>query len=90
MHVLEQARKLLDGLGGIENIVDVEPCSTRVRVVVQSLDVVDPQALRLPEVLGIVMSGHVVQIVAGTVSNDVAIHMRRIIGFIPEVARCAS
>ncbi|WP_241157547.1 PTS transporter subunit EIIB [Schaalia sp. ZJ1691] len=59
-------------LGGPRNIKDVEPCAMRVRVEVIDQRLVDETRLRIPEVLAVVRSGSVVQIIAGTHSDSLA------------------
>ena len=70
---IEQA--LIDALGGHLNIVEVEPCTMRIRVQVKSQRDVDEAALRVDGVLAVVRSGDVVQIVCGAQSDDVAAAM---------------
>ena len=69
MIVTEQ---LVEGLGGLDNIVDVEPCSLRIRVKVANPLHVDDAALRQPGILAVVRSGDVVQIVAGPQSDSLS------------------
>lgn len=73
---MDPALALIDALGGPANIVDIEPCSLRIRVEVASQGAVDEPALRIPGVLAVVRSGRVVQIVAGLDSDDIAERMR--------------
>ncbi|MBJ2328342.1 PTS transporter subunit EIIB [Schaalia cardiffensis] len=73
---MEEALALIDALGGISNIVDVEPCSLRIRVEVKSQREVDEAALRIPPVLAIVRSGSFVQVIAGPESEVIAHKMR--------------
>ena len=70
---IEQA--LIDALGGHINIVEVEPCTMRIRVQVKSQRDVDEAALRVDGVLVVVRSGDVVQIVCGAQSDDVVVAM---------------
>lgn len=72
---MNQAMTLIDALGGADNIVDVQPCSLRIRVEVAYQDEVSEKALRIPGVLAIVRSGKVVQIVAGSASDAIAENM---------------
>lgn len=76
---MESALALIAALGGAENILDIEPCSLRIRVEVASQHEVDEEALRIPGVLAVVRSGAVVQIVAGPVSDSIAEEMRQIL-----------
>ena len=66
---------LIDALGGHLNIVEVEPCTMRIRIQVKSQRDVDEAALRVNGVLAVVRSGDVVQIVCGAQSDDVAASM---------------
>lgn len=66
---------LIDALGGHLNIVEVEPCTMRIRIQVKSQRDVDEAALRVDGVLAVVRSGDVVQIVCGAQSDDVAVSM---------------
>ena len=70
---IEQA--LIDALGGHLNIVEIEPCTMRIRIQVKSQRDVDEAALRVDGVLAVVRSGDVVQIVCGAQSDDVAAAM---------------
>ena len=70
---IEQA--LIDALGGHLNIIEVEPCTMRIRIQVKSQRDVDEAALRVDGVLAVVRSGDVVQIVCGAQSDDVAASM---------------
>ena len=66
---------LIDALGGHLNILEVEPCTMRIRIQVKSQRDVDEAALRVDGVLAVVRSGDVVQIVCGAQSDDVAASM---------------
>ena len=70
---------LIDALGGHLNIVEVEPCTMRLRIQVKSQRDVDEAALRVDGVLAVVRSGDVVQIVCGAQSDDVAAAMMGIL-----------
>ena len=66
---------LIDALSGYLNIVEVEPCTMRIRIQVKSQRAVDEAALRVDGVLAVVRSGNVVQIVCGAPSDDIAAAM---------------
>lgn len=74
---MDDAVTLIRALGGADNIVDVEGCILRIRVQVRDQELVDEVALRLPGVMAVVRSGDVVQVVAGTVSDEIADDMVR-------------
>ena len=61
----DQASQILAALGGVANIVDIEPCTTRLRSEVRDPTLVDVAALRAAGAHGVMISGHVVQVVVG-------------------------
>lgn len=62
---MKDLQAILAGLGGIENIRELEPCITRLRVEVEDPAQVDAGALRAAGAHGSVQRGHVVQVVVG-------------------------
>ncbi len=72
----EQAAAILAGLGGVGNIDEIEPCTTRLRSLVKEPGRVDPAALRAAGAFGVMVSGRVVQVVIGprvdTLASDLA------------------
>lgn len=60
-----QAETILAALGGVANIVEIEPCTTRLRSEVHDPARVDTRALRAAGAHGVMISGHVVQVVMG-------------------------
>lgn len=62
---MKDLQEILAGLGGIENIRELEPCITRLRVEVEDPGQVDARALRAAGAHGSVQRGHVVQVVVG-------------------------
>ena len=67
---------LIDALGGHLNIVEVEPCTMRIRIQVKSQRDVDEAALRVDGVLAVVRSGNVVQIVCDTPAESLSQRVR--------------
>jgi len=63
--VKDQAAEILAALGGVANIVDIEPCTTRLRSEVRDPALVDTGALRAAGAHGVMISGRVVQVVVG-------------------------
>ena len=61
----DQAERILAALGGVTNIVDIEPCTTRLRSEVRDAGLVEVVALRAAGAHGVMMSGRVVQVVVG-------------------------
>ncbi|AOZ72401.1 hypothetical protein BK816_03075 [Boudabousia tangfeifanii] len=56
---------LISGLGGPENIVEIEPCITRLRIEVHSTEKIDSKQLRASGCHGLMQHGVGIQIVVG-------------------------
>ncbi|MFB0626423.1 glucose PTS transporter subunit EIIB [Streptomyces sp. AB3(2024)] len=67
-----KAEKIVAGLGGIENIEEVEGCITRLRTEVVNPDLVDEVALKAAGAHGVVKMGTAVQVVIGTDADPIA------------------
>ncbi|MDQ3157790.1 MAG: PTS glucose/sucrose transporter subunit IIB [Actinomycetota bacterium] len=69
---MTKAEQIVAGLGGIDNIVEIEPCITRLRTEVKDADLVDEAALKAAGAYGVVMSGTVIQVVVGPEADTLA------------------
>ena len=69
---MSKAEDILADLGGTTNVVDVEPCITRLRVEVVDPRLVNDAGLRAHGAFGVVRSGRVVQVVVGPEADDLA------------------
>jgi PTS system N-acetylglucosamine-specific IIB component len=69
---MSKAQQVVDLLGGEGNIVDLEPCITRLRVEVNDPGRVDEAGLKAAGAFGVVVSGRVVQVVVGPEAEDLA------------------
>ena len=69
---MTKAEQILAALGGVENIVQLEACITRLRVEVADPDRLDEEALRASGALGVVRSGRIIQVVVGTEADALA------------------
>jgi N-acetylglucosamine PTS system EIIB component len=67
-----KAEKIVAGLGGIENIEDVDGCITRLRTEVVDASLVDEAALKTAGAHGVVRMGNAVQVVVGTDADPLA------------------
>ena len=67
-----QAEKLVAGLGGAANIIEIEPCITRLRTEVEDPSLVDDAALKAAGAHGVMRSGGVVQVVLGPEADTIA------------------
>ena len=69
---MSKAQDILAALGGDGNVVDLEPCITRLRVELQDPSLVDETALKATGAFGVVRSGNVVQVVVGPEADTLA------------------
>ncbi|MBM9508802.1 glucose PTS transporter subunit EIIB [Actinacidiphila acididurans] len=67
-----KAEKIVAGLGGLDNIEDVEGCVTRLRTEVKDPGLVDEGALKAAGAHGVVKMGSAVQVVTGTDADPIA------------------
>lgn len=67
-----KAEQILAGLGGAENIVEIEACITRLRTEVANASLVDQAALKAAGAHGVVASGTVIQVVVGPEADNLA------------------
>lgn len=73
---MDKAQMLIDALGGTDNIDEVEPCITRIRVVVKDTDSVSESGLKEAGAFGVVMQqNRVVQVVLGPEAEVLAEQM---------------
>ena len=75
---MSKAEDILAALGGPTNVMDVEPCITRLRVEVTDPRLVDDVALKAAGAFGVVRSGRVVQVVVGPEADDLAVEVERL------------
>ena len=72
---MSQAQSIVTALGGFDNIIEIEPCITRLRCELEDPSLVDEAALRATGAHGVVVVGRVVQVVVGpnadTISEDI-------------------
>ena len=67
-----KAEDIVAGLGGADNIVDIEPCTTRLRTEVSNAALVDEAALKAAGAYGVMRSGSVVQVIVGPEADTIA------------------
>ena len=67
-----KAEKIVAGLGGLDNIAEIEGCITRLRTEVEDPTLVDEAALRAAGAHGVVRMGSAIQIVIGTDADPIA------------------
>jgi PTS system N-acetylglucosamine-specific IIB component len=69
---VSKAEQILAALGGDSNVVDLEPCITRLRVEVTDPQLVDEGALKASGAFGVVRTGRVVQVIVGPEADTLA------------------
>lgn len=67
-----KAEQILAGLGGADNIEEIEACITRLRTEVKDAALVDEAALKAAGAHGVVSSGKVIQVVVGPEADNLA------------------
>ena len=69
---MSQAQSIVDALGGFDNIVEIEPCITRLRCELEDGSLVDEAALKAAGAHGVVKLGEIVQVVFGPNADTIA------------------
>ncbi|MBT2393949.1 MULTISPECIES: PTS transporter subunit EIIB [Streptomyces] len=69
---MSKARLIVEGLGGADNIADIEACITRLRTEVNDPGAVDVGALKRAGAHGVLVSAGVVQVVVGPEADSLA------------------
>ena len=72
--------KIVEKLGGKENIETVSSCITRLRLTVKDANVIDDAALKNLGAAGVIKSGNSVQVVVGTRAEIIADEMKSVVG----------
>lgn len=68
----QKAERIIAGLGGADNIVEIEPCITRLRTVVADRELVDEASLKAAGAHGVLRAGNVVQVIVGPDADTLA------------------
>jgi PTS system N-acetylglucosamine-specific IIB component len=66
------ATAIVAGLGGAENIVEIEPCATRLRTEVRDASLVDEAVLKRAGAIAVMRTGAAVQVIVGPEADTVA------------------
>jgi PTS system N-acetylglucosamine-specific IIB component len=80
MGLHETAEQVLAGLGGADNIINMEPCITRLRVELRDNSKLDEAALKKAGAHGVMKMGKAVQVVVGTQADNIEAEMRGLMG----------
>jgi PTS system N-acetylglucosamine-specific IIB component len=66
------AEQILAALGGADNIIEIEPCITRLRAEVEDPSLVDEAGLKAAGAHGVIRAGTAVQVVVGPQADTIA------------------
>lgn len=69
---MSKADDILKALGGAGNIVEMEPCITRLRTEVEDAAQVDEAGLKAAGAHGVMIAGNAVQVVVGPEADTLA------------------
>ena len=69
---MSKAEQILQGLGGDANILDLEPCITRLRVEVEDPALVDDKVLTGAGAIAVVRTGNAIQVIVGPEADNLA------------------
>ena len=67
-----KAEQIVAALGGSDNIIEIEPCITRLRTEVHDASLVDEAALKAAGAHGVLKAGNVIQVVVGPEADTIA------------------
>jgi PTS system N-acetylglucosamine-specific IIB component len=70
--MVSKAEQIIAGLGGVNNIVEIEPCITRLRSEVVNANLVNEAALRAAGAHGVLRAGKIVQVIVGPEADTLA------------------
>ena len=68
----DKAEQIVAGLGGADNIIEVEACITRLRTEVHDVSLVDEAALKAAGAHGVLRAGDAVQVIVGPEADTIA------------------
>lgn len=69
---MSQAQSIVDALGGFDNIIEIEPCITRLRCELEDGSLVDQEALKAAGAHGVLLQGDSVQVIVGPNADTIA------------------
>lgn len=76
----DRTQNYVAGLGGLDNIREVESCITRIRVEINEPSLVNADLLRAAGAFGVVKQGGVVQVIVGDVSDEIVADIEAALG----------
>jgi N-acetylglucosamine PTS system EIIB component len=70
--MVSKAEQIIAGLGGADNIIEIEPCITRLRAEVEDASLVDEAKLKAAGAMGVVRMGGGLQVIVGPEADTIA------------------
>jgi PTS system N-acetylglucosamine-specific IIB component len=67
-----KAEDIVAGLGGADNIIEIEPCATRLRTDVRDASLVNDAALKKAGAHGVMRAGAAIQVIVGPEADTLA------------------
>ncbi len=80
-----RAAEILDGLGGRENLSDIDCCATRLRITVKDPERVNDAKLRATGASGVIKKGNGIQVIYGPKVTVIKSELEELLGHIEEV-----
>jgi PTS system N-acetylglucosamine-specific IIB component len=75
-----KAEDIVAGLGGLDNIEEIEACATRLRTVVADPSLVNEAALKAAGAFGVMKAGSVLQVIVGGEADGLAMDIDDMMG----------
>jgi len=75
-----KAEDIVAGLGGLDNIEEIEACATRLRTVVADPSLVNEAALKAAGAFGVMKAGRVLQVIVGGEADGLAMDIDDMMG----------
>ena len=69
---MSKAEDIVAALGGVENIIEIEPCATRLRTEVHDASLVNDAALKKAGAHGVIRAGAAIQVIVGPEADTLA------------------
>jgi N-acetylglucosamine PTS system EIIB component len=67
-----KAESIVEALGGVDNIIEIEPCATRLRADLRDPSLVNEAALKKAGAHGVIRGGAAIQVVVGPEADNLA------------------
>ncbi|WP_194949273.1 glucose PTS transporter subunit EIIB [Actinomyces trachealis] len=69
---MSKAQQIVDALGGFDNIIEIEPCITRLRCELEDISLMKESGLKAAGAHGVLKVGDSVQVIVGPNADTIA------------------